>query len=143
MNQIITSIPVKDLFYNDFDLLQMFRNKPLLLLLYNNSCLGCTGRAIPLAFKFQQLYPEIQVVGIHSNFGKEKTTEDYIKSIFTTKDLPFPIFLDETHAIYDFFNSEGTPQWVILTKDHRLYRTFFGSQANAENRLYYALESLK
>ena len=142
MTQLIPSIIVQDFGYNEIDLLSIYKNQNLLLLLYNNSCLGCTGRAIPLAHKFQQLFESVQVIGIHSNFSSIKTTEGDIKSIFTIDELPFPIYLDETHKVYDFFNSEGTPQWIIIKKDGSLYRSIFGSQSNAENRLYYALESL-
>jgi hypothetical protein len=27
-----------------------------------------------------------------------------------------PIFLDEGHLVYDQFDSEGTPQWLLITK---------------------------
>lgn len=142
MTQQIHSINIQDFEYNEIDLLSIYKNQYLLLLLYNNSCLGCTGRAIPLAHKFQQLFKTVRVIGIHCNFSSIKTTEEEIKSIFTIDELPFPIYLDETHQIYDFFKSEGTPQWIIINKDGSLYRSIFGSQSNAENRLYYALESL-
>jgi hypothetical protein len=31
-------------------------------------------------------------------------------SIFTIDELPFPIYIDKHHRVYDNFNSEGTPQ---------------------------------
>lgn len=142
MTEKVPSITVQDFGYKNIDLLSIYKNKNLLLLLYNNSCLGCTGRAIPLAYNFQKQYESVQVIGIHCNFGSTKTTRENIKSIFTINELPFPIYLDETHAVYDYFKSEGTPQWIIINKDGTLYRSIFGSQSNAENRLHYALESL-
>lgn len=140
--KIVTSIKVTDFYHNEVDLLEKYANKNLLLLFYNNACLGCTGRAIPLAYKLKQTYEDIEVIGIHSNFGSNNITKDNILSIFTINELPFPIYIDNNHKMYDFFNSEGTPQWVLLTPDGEVYRSIFGSQGNAQNRLYYALESL-
>ncbi|WP_452601497.1 TlpA family protein disulfide reductase [Pontimicrobium sp. MEBiC06410] len=138
----IQAIKVKDLDYLEVNLMIKYKNKPLLLLFYNNACLGCTGRAIPLAHKFKQDYKKIQVVGIHVNFGNAKTTKEEIKSIFTINNLPFPIYLDETKSVYDSFKCEGTPHWVIINKQGDVYRSIFGSQYGAQNRLYYAIESL-
>ena len=141
-NTIIQSIKVQDFESNQIDLMEIFKEKPLLIIIYNNQCLGCTGRAIPLAYKYGQENENLQVIGIHSNFGKGEVTEEDIKSIFTTKELPFPIYLDNEHKVYDQFNSEGTPQWLLITKEGELYRSIFGSQSNAQNRLMYAVESL-
>lgn len=141
-SKIVTSIKVTDFNQNEVDLLEKYANKILLLLFYNNACLGCTGRAIPLAYKFKQTYKDIEVIGIHSNFSSNNVTKDDILSIFTIKELPFPIYIDNNHKMCDFFNSEGTPQWILLTPDGEVYRSIFGSQDNAQNRLYYALESL-
>ncbi len=139
---IITSIVVKDLEGVTLDLMATYKNKVLLLIIYNNDCLGCTGRAIPLAYQFQQNYPTIQVAGIHANFINREATKASIKSIFTSGDVPFPIFIDEDHKVFDQFNSEGTPQWLLISEKGELFRSIFGSQDNAQNRLYYALESL-
>lgn len=138
----IESIIVQDFSYNALDLMEKYKGKPLLIIMYNNQCLGCTGRAIPQAYQFQQEFKTLQVIGIHSNFGKTITTEKDIRSIFTINDLPFPIFLDEEHTVYDQFHSEGTPQWLIITADGHLYRSVFGSQDGSKNRLTYALEEL-
>ena len=142
MQTAIDTIWVEDLDGNNVELLSLYNDQNLLLLLYNNQCLGCTGRAIPLAYKFQNMFQHIKVLGIHSNFRSEQVTKADITSIFTTKTLPFPIYIDDNHKVYDRFKSEGTPQWLLITKDKTLYRSIFGSQANAENRLLYALESL-
>ncbi|TDQ30318.1 TlpA family protein disulfide reductase [Tenacibaculum caenipelagi] len=141
-SKIVTSIKVTDFENNEVDLLEKYANKPLLLLFYNNTCLGCTGRAIPLAYQFKQTYKEIKVIGIHSNFTNNNVSKKDILSIFTINELPFPIYIDKNHKIYDFFNSEGTPQWILLTPKDEVYRSIFGSQDNAQNRLYYALENL-
>lgn len=139
---MIESIHVIDLDENPVELINKYKEKPLLLILYNNDCLGCTGRALPLAYNFQQMYPSIQVIGIHSNFKNREGTKEDIKNIFTSGENPFPIYIDKNHQVFDQFNAEGTPQWVIITNKGDLFRSFFGSQEGAQNRLSYALESL-
>ncbi|WP_194767504.1 TlpA family protein disulfide reductase [Tamlana sp. I1] len=142
MNPIIQSIPVLDLDGFPVDLMTAYKHKILLLIIYNNDCLGCTGRAIPLAYEFQQQYPSIQVAGIHADFVNREGTKASIKSIFTSGENPFPIYIDKHHKVFDQFNAEGTPQWLLISKKGELFRSIFGSQDNAQNRLFYALESL-
>jgi peroxiredoxin len=142
MNNTIQSIPVLDLDGNAVDLIKTYSHKVLLLIIYNNDCLGCTGRAIPLAYEFQQQYPSIQVLGIHANFVNREATKASIKSVFTSGENPFPIYIDEHHQVFDQFKAEGTPQWVLISDKGELFRSFFGSQDNAQNRLFYAIESL-
>ncbi|MGJ8549552.1 TlpA family protein disulfide reductase [Winogradskyella wichelsiae] len=142
MKNTIDTITVLDLEGIPVDLMRTYRNKILLLIIYNNDCLGCTGRAIPLAYEFQQEFSSIQVVGIHADFMGRTGTKDTIKAIFTSGELPFPIYRDPDHRVYDQFSSEGTPQWVLIAADGTLFRSVFGSQDNAKNRLFYALESL-
>ncbi|TDD95046.1 TlpA family protein disulfide reductase [Flavobacterium cellulosilyticum] len=141
-NTAVDSILVQDFNGNQIDLIKEYQGKPILVIIYNNQCLGCTGRAIPLAYQLKKENVGVQVVGIHSNFTNTKVTENDIKSIFTIEELPFPIFLDEGHLVYDQFDSEGTPQWLLITKDGILSRSIFGSQEGAQNRLFYALEQL-
>jgi thiol-disulfide isomerase/thioredoxin len=126
----------------EIDLIKEYKNKPLLILFYNNQCLGCTGRAIPLAYKFSKEYPELSVVAIHSTFGNQIINKQNILDIFTTKETPFPIYMDQHHKWFDFFNCEGTPHWIILNSNAQIFKSFYGSQENSQNRLYYALEEL-
>lgn len=142
MNNPIQSIAVKDLDGVAVDLMARYKNKALLLIIYNNDCLGCTGRAIPLAYEFQQKHPKLQVAGIHADFPNREGTKENIKSVFTSGENPFPIYIDEQHQVYNQFNAEGTPQWLLITEKGELFRSIFGSQDNAQNRLYYALESV-
>ena len=139
---MIQSILVTDLDGRKVDLLTEYKDKALVLIIYNNSCLGCTGRAIPLAYDFQQNNPSIQVIGIHSDFGGTKTTKEAIKSIFTSGEVPFPIYMDENHQVFDQFESAGTPQWILITPKGDLFRSIFGSQDGAQNRLFYAIDEL-
>ncbi len=141
-NSKVERIVVTDFDNNNIDLLEKYRGKNLLLIIYNNQCLGCTGRAIPLAYNFQNEFKELQVIGIHTNFSNTKTTQADIKSIFTIDELPFPIYLDEKHEVFEQFESQGTPQWVIINKNGKLQKSLFGSQEGAQNRIAYALEDL-
>ena len=139
---MIESITVTDFEGNKVDLITKYKGLPLMLIFYNNACLGCTGRAIPLAYEFQHDNSSIQVIGIHSNFGNAEVTKEDILSIFTSGEVPFPIYIDKNHVVYDQFEAEGTPQWILITRDGNLYKSVFGSQDGAQNRLSYAVEAL-
>jgi len=139
----LQQLKVKNFSQHWLDLFELYPQKALLILLYNNQCLGCTGRAIPFANQMRENYKQVQVIGIHVNFSQTViTSREEILSIFTVNELPFPIFLDEEAKIYHHFQAEGTPQWLIFDKKHQLYRSIFGSQGNAQNRVIYALEEL-
>ncbi|MFL0354716.1 TlpA family protein disulfide reductase [Xanthomarina sp. GH4-25] len=141
MNKI-NHITVNTLDGEATDLIKAYKGKPILILFYNNQCLGCTGRAIPLAYQFSKEYPELSVLAIHSTFGNQTISKQDILDVFTSKEIPFPIYLDQHHKWFDFFKCEGTPHWIILNVEAKVFKSFYGSQENSQNRLYYALEEL-
>lgn len=134
-------IVVKTLDQQPINISKKYFNKNLLILFYNNDCLGCTGRALPLAFKIMHEFKDLEVIGIHSNFNRAVTKEEIIET-FTSKELPFPIYIDEEHKVYDLYQCEGTPHWIIINKLGEKYRSFFGSQENSQTRLWYSLSEL-
>lgn len=68
-NDSVESILVRDFNNNSVDLIKKYQGKSLLVIIYNNQCLGCTGRAIPLAYELQKENKEVQVIGIHTSFN--------------------------------------------------------------------------
>lgn len=140
---MIKEILVKNLDGEALNLMDKYKNdKPMLILFFNNRCLGCVGRAIPLAYDFSQEYENLNVLSIHTDFGKEIATKEDIVNLFTTKELPIPIFFDNGQENYEKFACEGTPHWIMLDKNGEIFRSFYGSQENAQNRLFYALDEL-
>jgi len=119
--------------------LEQFFGRPLLLLFYHLGCLGCIGRALPFAKKLAEVYPDLQIVGIHTSPGSLKYNTEEVLAQAGETNLPFPIFFDEGHRTYDLYGAEGTPHWVLLDANGKLFRSIFGSMANARQRLDYAL----
>jgi len=118
------------------------RDRPNLILFYNTYCLGCTGRAIPFAYELTKDFHELNLIVIHTNFGNQTFSKAEILDIFKSKNAPFDIFIDPQAKAYEHFDCEGTPHWVVLDKDIQRFRSIFGSQTHAKQRLFYALESL-
>ena len=116
--------------------------KPVLILFYHTDCLGCTGRALPLAYQLSREFPDIQLVVVHVQFKSRPVSHDDILAVFTDKTPPFPIYLDENAAMYTKYEAEGTPHWLIFDSNGRLAHSIFGSMEGAQNRLYYALEEV-
>ncbi|SDG99921.1 TlpA family protein disulfide reductase [Psychroflexus sediminis] len=114
-----------------------------LILFYNTYCLGCTGRAIPFAYKLSQHFPELNLIVIHTNFGNQMFSKTEILDIFTSKTSPFEIYLDPDAEAYNYFECEGTPHWIVLDQNLNISRSIFGSQNQAQQRLWYAIEELK
>ena len=124
------------------ELLSQYEGSPILILFFNIQCLGCTGRAIPLAYEYMQEFEGLKVVAIHSRFNEPKVIKQDILDIFTSKTLPFPIYFDKGHEAYDQYECEGTPHWILIDKDGNIYRSIYGSQDGAQTRLGYALADL-
>lgn len=141
MNRV-DKIQVKTLEDELTDLMQEYANSPMLVLFFNIRCLGCVGRAIPLAYDYSNEFPNLKVVAIHTSFGKEVVTKNDIMGIFTTKEMPIPIFFDINQDNYTKFECEGTPHWLMFNKKGELFRSFYGSQDGAQTRLMYALDEL-
>jgi thiol-disulfide isomerase/thioredoxin len=136
-------IIVKSLDGNVINLREIYWGKPLLILFFNIQCLGCVGRAIPLAYDYLQEFKNLNVIAIHTTFGKEVVTKDDIINIFTHKELPFPIYFDIEKTNYEKFEGEGTPHWILMDKEGNVTRSIFGSQDGSQTRLIYALEELQ
>lgn len=135
-------ITVKSLEGETVDLMEAYREKPLLILFFNIQCVGCVGRAIPLAFDYLQEFEKLNVVAIHTAFGKERVSKEDIINLFTRKELPFPIYFDVERTNFEKFECEGTPHWILLDGGGKVIRSIFGSQEGAQTRLVYALEEL-
>lgn len=114
-----------------------------LILFYNTYCLGCTGRAIPFAYELTQDFPELNMIVIHTNFGNQNFSKTEILNIFTTKTSPFEIYIDPNAEAYKHFKCEGTPHWIVFDENLEIFRSIFGSQTQSQQRLWYAIESLK
>lgn len=121
--------------------LQDFLGKPTLLLFFNLGCLGCMHRGVPLARELARAYPELNVVGIHSNFGRAYTADEVLAAL-EENDVDFPVLQDDGHATYDAFKAEGTPQWILLDAEGNINKAIFGSQPNAQQRLTYGMIEL-
>lgn len=142
MQHKIEEIKVKTPDGEIVDLAEIYRGKPLLLLFFNIQCLGCVGRAIPLAYDYLQEFKNLNAVAIHTNFRKEEVTKDDIINIFTSKELPYPIYFDIDKTNYEKFECEGTPHWILINKEGEINKSIFGSQDGSQTRLLYALEEL-
>lgn len=114
----------------------------VLILFYHTDCLGCTGRALPLAYKLSLEFPDIQLVVVHVQFKSRSLSKNDILAVFTDNTPPFPIYLDENAAMYTKYKAEGTPHWLLFDKNGRLAHSIFGSMEGAQNRLYYALQEV-
>jgi|SRR5690554_2731140 len=135
-------LKVKNLEGKTVNLSEAYPNQPLLLVFYNNQCLGCTGRALPFAYTLKNDFPGVNVIGIHCDFTSVETSAEEIIDIFTSKSLPYPIYKDIDLNLYQAFECEGTPHWILLSKTGEVVNSIFGSQDGSQNRLVYALEEL-
>jgi thioredoxin-related protein len=125
-----------------FNPIEQWSDNPILLIFYHTDCLGCTGRALPLAYEFSKQYPQIKLLVVHVDFPTRLVSEEEIQAIFTDGKAPFLIYRDKNALMYQQFQAEGTPHWLMFDRNGDLRHSIYGSQENAQNRLFYALEEL-
>lgn len=130
---------VKTLSGNLVNLSETYPDTIKVLLFYNNACLGCTGRALPFAYKLKNEFHNVEIIGIHCDFTTRETPTQEIIDIFTDRKLPYPIYRDVDLNLYTKFRCEGTPHWILLNEEDQILNSIFGSQEGSQNRLMYSL----
>lgn len=110
-----------------------------LVLFYNSGCLGCTGRAIPLAYDLSQEFDFIELIVIHSNFRPAPFTSEEVLQEFRDNKSPFNIYREEKNELFKHFECEGTPHWLIMNDKGEVLHSFFGSQERSQMKLEYAI----
>lgn len=133
---------IKSLDHKPAPTLESFFGRPVLLLFFNLGCIGCRGRAIPYADRFKELYPHLQVIGIHSNFSGIDYLPGQVSSFLYKQGVSFPVFLDQGKKTYEKYQAEGTPHWLLISSEGVLLKSIFGSMGNAIHRLDYGLIEL-
>lgn len=105
--------------------------KPLLVLFFNMTCPGCKGRAIPFANRMVLEHPDLQVMGIHSNFNGGDATDGELQQAIEDYHIRFPIFRDQD-LNFSFFvmQAGGTPHWVLADAESIAQYSIFGSDPN-------------
>jgi len=131
-----------DLDGNVFNLSELNSEQTNLILFYNTSCLGCTGRAIPYGYELSQNNKDLKLIVIHVSLGSRKEDVDEIKSVFTVGEPPFPVYRDLDNRLYEDFNCEGTPHWIITNNKGEVFYSIFGSQEGAKLKIELALTEL-
>ena len=122
--------------------LKSYRGKHTLLLFFNPGCIGCMSRALPLADDIARAYPDLNVVGIHTNFEGMPYSHEQIQKEINRRNLSFDVVVDEGHSSYDSFEAGGTPHWILLDTEGNVGKSIFGSQPNAQQRLSYGMMEL-
>ncbi|PKR79993.1 hypothetical protein CW751_12275 [Brumimicrobium salinarum] len=140
----LSSVILKDLNNNTFLLPELLNKEDLnLLLFYNTNCLGCTGRALPLAHELNINHEKVNLIILHSNFKTTPISVEEIKSVFTNQAPPFKIYREDFHDLYDYFGCEGTPHWILMNGSGDVLKSFFGSQEGAQMKLSYAIQEFE
>lgn len=123
---------------------ELIQHNPFnLILFYNTNCLGCKGRAIPLAYKLDKAFDFIHLIVIHSSFRPAPFSSEEVLSVFTDGESPFEIYREAKHELYDYFDCDGTPHWLVMDDKGEILHSFFGSQDGAQLKLEYAIQEFE
>ncbi len=131
-----------DLEGNTFNWSELNSEETNLVLFYNTNCLGCTGRAIPYGYELSKKNNGFKFIVIHVSLGRRKEDIAEIKSVFTDGEPPFSIYRDIDNRVYEYFNCEGTPHWIITNKKGKVLYSIFGSQEGSKLKIELALTEL-
>ena len=122
--------------------LVQYRGKNLLILFYSMGCHGCLSRAVPFSLQLQRVYPDLQLVAIHTHYERPKHTPAQIQIAADQMGVGYPVFLDVGIETAGLYQAEGTPHWVLVGKEGELLKSIFGSMPNALQRLDLSLTEL-
>jgi peroxiredoxin len=123
-------------------LLSNFQGNPLLILFYSMGCPGCWSRAIPVTLQLRSIYPELQIVAIHTHFERPKHSPSEILAAIREKGVDYPVLIDRDTETASLYQAEGTPHWILVGRDGELLKSIFGSMPNALQRLDLSLREL-
>ncbi|ANE44287.1 peroxiredoxin family protein [Deinococcus puniceus] len=120
--------------------------RPGLVMTFNLECPGCVSRGIPF---LKRLHAEFgkraEILALHTSLGhrlleRPDVEPTLIKFAQQFARLPFPVALDVSGDLARAWQTEGTPHTLAFAAGGELLRSVYGSQDNAQTRLWYLLE---
>ena len=132
LNQPLPNWSIESIFGNEVPKISDFSGKPTLILIFSLGCPGCLGRAIPFANRMVFEYGEnLNVIGIHSDFGKEGFTLEQFQKAKDDFYLRFDFFNDKNFdTTFLDYGAGGTPHWLLVDENGNLVYSIFGSDPN-------------
>lgn len=119
--------------------LESLMGKPVLILFWNLGCPGCKSRALPVTKQMREIYPDLQVIGVHTHSDNSYSPRQ-VQEMQLLHKLDYPMYQDvEGGPTFEVFQAEGTPHWVLIDKDGKMLRSVWGSQEGQIQRLDYLL----
>ena len=112
------------------------------ILLFNQECLTCKTRALPLLKQWTEYYPDLRTAAVHVEPGRRKADPAEIRALVENQSPNFPVYLDQGRESYQGLQAEGTPHWIILGPQGQIERSIFGSRPNALQRIDYFIREL-
>lgn len=122
--------------------LSAFNGKAVMVLFWNIGCPNCKSRALPFAKQLVKAYPEIEVMGIHTQFEGPEYSAGQVDEIRQLLKIDFPMYIDEGKETWQAFEAEGTPHWVLIDAEGNIHRSVFGSMPGALQRLDFVLREM-
>lgn len=113
-----------------------------LILLFNQECLTCKTRALPLLKEWTEFYPDLHTAAVHVQPGRKQIETAEIQGFIEQQSLNFPVYVDQERKSYKGLQAEGTPHWIILGPAGQIKRSIFGSRPNALQRIDYFIREL-
>ncbi|THF69805.1 TlpA family protein disulfide reductase [Deinococcus sp. Arct2-2] len=120
--------------------------RPGVVMTFNLECPGCVSRGIPFLKRLNAEFGErAEVLALHTSFGhrlleREDVEPTLIRFAQNFARLPFPVALDVSGDLARAWHTEGTPHTLAFAAGGELLRSVYGSQENAQTRLWYLLE---
>lgn len=119
-----------------------YKGSNLLVLFYSMGCPGCLSRAIPVTLQLRRIYPDLQIVAIHTHFERSSHSPEEILAAAQKLGVDYPVLLDQGTDTAELYQAEGTPHWILAGKDGELFKSIFGSMPNALQRLDLSLREM-
>lgn len=122
-------------------ILDFVGQKPLLILFFDYASSSFKDNGIEQVNKVSNLYPGLNIVGIHTSITGLDLNATLIDQIRNIQRTSFRIFKDRNSLSAKAYNVEKTPHWILLDKNGFTIKSFSGcSPAQMQNLDYHLME---
>jgi thiol-disulfide isomerase/thioredoxin len=103
-------------------------DKPVLVHFWSVSC-GMCKESLPEINKMRELYPELQIIGVHMPRSEKDTDIDAVKATISKYELKHQQGIDNEHQVVTAFENEYVPAFYLFDREGVLRHRSAGEKA--------------